>query len=106
MRESQIGDTFQPSGDTPREAPDTGEIVYAAGHSVRTRRWVWRQAGDALVTAGTRDVLFPVDGFAGATDEPVRQAVEMLATACRDLFGATVTTGMVTAGSATFNDRL
>jgi DNA/RNA-binding domain of Phe-tRNA-synthetase-like protein len=95
VRESAAGDIFRPMGDSPNETPEDGEIVYAAGHVVRTRRWVWRQASDALVAPSARDVFYPVDGFSGQTDERVRQAVDDLANSCRAVFGATVTTALV-----------
>jgi DNA/RNA-binding domain of Phe-tRNA-synthetase-like protein len=89
-------------GDAHVETPDVGEVVYAAGHAVRTRRWVWRQASDALVTAGTHDVFFPVDGFGGQTETRVQHAVAQLAAACRDMFGATVASGCVMRDTPTF----
>jgi DNA/RNA-binding domain of Phe-tRNA-synthetase-like protein len=102
VREARESDTFQPMGDATPEAPDIGEIVYAVGNVVRTRRWVWRQAGNALVTAATADVFFPVDGFQGATEERVQHAVALLERMCRDVFGALVTTGLVTAETPEF----
>jgi DNA/RNA-binding domain of Phe-tRNA-synthetase-like protein len=42
VRLSRMGDTFATEGAT--EAVPPGEPVYAAGQSVRTRRWIWRQA--------------------------------------------------------------
>jgi DNA/RNA-binding domain of Phe-tRNA-synthetase-like protein len=102
VREAGADDAFSPMGDAPRETPDAGEIVYAAGQVVRTRRWVWRQASDALISPDARDVFFPVDGFYGQTDSRVRQAVDDLAAACRETFGAAVSTGMVTRDMPTF----
>jgi len=103
VREACAGDTFRPMGEVPSETPEEGEIVYAVGHAVRTRRWVWRQASDALVTPATRDVFFPVDGFTGQPTERVQQAVEQLATACRAIFGAGVVTGLVTRDAPNFS---
>jgi DNA/RNA-binding domain of Phe-tRNA-synthetase-like protein len=102
VREACAGDTFRPMGDLSNESPEEHEIVYAAGQVVRTRRWVWRQAGDALVTPDARDVFFPVDGFSGQTDDRVRRALDDLAADCRDIFGASVTTGLVSATAPAF----
>lgn len=80
-------DRFRPMGDGPDETPDPGEIVYASGLDVRTRRWVWRQSRTGLVTATTRDVLFPIDGFDPVTGDAVRAAAAELADLVPTLLG-------------------
>jgi DNA/RNA-binding domain of Phe-tRNA-synthetase-like protein len=95
VRPARVGDTFAPMGDEPDEVPDPGEIVYAAGSTVRTRRWVWRQSRDALIGPDARDVFFPVDGFEDMTGEDVAAAVAYLALHARDALAASVTTGLV-----------
>jgi len=71
-------DVFRPMGDAPDETPDQGEIVYAHGTDIRTRRWVWRQSRTGLVSPETTDLLYPIDAFAGITDDAARQAAEAL----------------------------
>lgn len=39
IRLAQPGDTFLPFGGETEETPDSGEVIYAVGHQVRTRRW-------------------------------------------------------------------
>ncbi len=39
VRPARAGDTFVAFGETEEETPDAGEIVYASGSQVRTRRW-------------------------------------------------------------------
>lgn len=102
VRTARDGDAFRPMGDAPPEAPEPGEIVYASGAAVRTRRWVWRQAADALVTSATRDVFFPIDGFVGVTDDNVRAATQLLSDACRDILRADVRVGLVTKDAREF----
>ena len=43
VRFSREGDKFIPFGETEAEVLDAGELVYAVGDKVRTRRWIWRQ---------------------------------------------------------------
>ena len=95
VRLARPEDRFMPMGDGPDETPDPGEIVYSAGSVVRTRRWVWRQARTALVTAETRSVFFPVDGFRGETDAAVEEAAAYLAWIAGQALAARVTTGLV-----------
>ena len=57
------GDVFGDS-DGEAEAVPAGEPVYATGNAIRTRRWVWRQAENAMATPESRVIVFPVDGFA------------------------------------------
>ena len=63
MRYAVAGDRFVPFGETEAEAPGEGEVIYAVGHEVRTRRWTWRQSEHGKITPYTSDVFFPIDGF-------------------------------------------
>lgn len=42
MRLAKPGDNFVPLGKDEVEEPDEGEVVYAVGSDVCTRRWTWR----------------------------------------------------------------
>lgn len=95
VRSSRDVDTFAPMGNGHLEHPDAGEIVYAVGSDVRTRRWVWRQSRNALVTPGTASVFFPIDGFAESTSSAVTAATIFLAEALARWLGATVSTGII-----------
>lgn len=96
VRLANANDRFLPMGDAPSEQPPAGEIVYAAGESVRTRRWVWRQSRHALVGSDATTLLFPVDGFADSTGPRVEAATEFLASMCRDQLSADVQLGIIT----------
>lgn len=90
VRFARPGDLFLPMGDGPLELPDPGEVVYAHGSDVRTRRWVWRQSRTGLVTPDTMDILFPIDGFEGITEGALHHAAAELAALVEDLLGGEV----------------
>ncbi len=94
VRPSVPGDAFLPMGEGEPEEPDEGEIIYVAGQSVRTRRWVWRQSRLALVGPDASTLFIPVDGF-DATAGNVDAAVNALGEVLTSLLGATVQTGQV-----------
>lgn len=88
-------DSFIPMGGADTEIPQAGETVYATGNSVRTRRWVWRQSREALVSADAGTLLFAVDGFAASTLSRVEAATEFLTTVCGEHLSPNVTSGIV-----------
>ncbi|MCX7622439.1 MAG: phenylalanine--tRNA ligase beta subunit-related protein [Thermomicrobium sp.] len=91
VRASRPGDRFLPLGDAETEAPEPGEIVYAHGDEVRTRRWVWRQSRLGLVTPATRRLFVPIDAFVGVTEPAAREAADWLAEQFRTVLAARVT---------------
>lgn len=95
VRPAVATDDFLPMGAAESEKPSPGELVYASGTSVRTRRWVWRQSRDALVGADAGTLLFPVDGFASVTHSRVEAATEFLSSVCRKYLSPDVTTGCI-----------
>jgi tyrosyl-tRNA synthetase len=80
---------FTGLGETHVTLVPNGEPVYADDREVRTRWWVGRQGDRGKVTPATRNVLFPIDGFAGSTAEAARAAAEELAGLASELLGAT-----------------
>lgn len=93
LRFSEENDRFIPFGSMEEEVVEAGEVVYATGHDVRTRRWTWRQSEIGKITETSSDIFFPIDGFAGINDERVKAAVEELAAFLRDRGCGTVITG-------------
>lgn len=89
VRMSREGDLFTPFGTAVAEAVAPGEIVYADGREVRTRRWIWRQGEYSKATAASTRLFFPIDGFRGVNDGRILQARTDLAQALRELTGAT-----------------
>lgn len=104
MRLSEPGDYFIPLGKdaTDKEQPDEGEVVYAVGHEVRTRRWTWRQSDQGKITATTQNVFFPIDGFANVNQDQVDAAVAELAQQLQTIFNVDVQTGIVDQDHPTF----
>ena len=95
IRFSRQDDTFLPFGGDAEESPDEGELVYAVGSQVRTRRWTWRQSEHGKITADSGYVFFPIDGFIGFNDERVRAAASELDAALKASFGCVTVTGFV-----------
>jgi DNA/RNA-binding domain of Phe-tRNA-synthetase-like protein len=60
-------ETFVPFGTDQPEHPDPGEVIYAEGETVLTRRWSWRQANHSLTLPGTTAVQFNLDGLPPVT---------------------------------------
>jgi DNA/RNA-binding domain of Phe-tRNA-synthetase-like protein len=73
-------ETFVAFGSEAVEHPDPGEIVFAEGDIVLTRRWSWRQANHSLTLPETRAIEFNVDGLPPVTAEEV-EAI------CREVAG-------------------
>ncbi len=97
MRYAVDGDTFVPFGSDTAEAVDAGEVVYAVGHEVRTRRWTWRQSEYGKITEKTHHVFFPIDGFSDVNKDQVDQVRQELAAVLTDVFHCRVMTGFVDA---------
>lgn len=95
MRVAQPGDNFIPLGTDKIEEPDKGEVVYAVGKDVRTRRWTWRQSEHGKITDQTRDVFFPIDGFTNVNKDTVNNARTDLAMKIAEIFGVKTQVGYV-----------
>lgn len=93
VRFAREGDVFLPFGGGPVETPDDGELVYAVGSEVRTRRWTWRQSDQGKIGPETGYVFFPIDGFTDFNRDRVLAARDELAALAEELFGCTVRTG-------------
>lgn len=106
MRYARDGDTFVPMGSTEVEEPDSGEVVYAVGSEVRTRRWAWRQSDYGKITSDTSYVFFPIDGFKGVNEKEVELATKELAESLKDIFDCKVVSGHVEADKPVFEWNL
>jgi DNA/RNA-binding domain of Phe-tRNA-synthetase-like protein len=80
LRRAAGTERFVPFGTDQEEHPDPGEIIYAEGDIVLTRRWSWRQANHSLTLPETTAIQYNVDGL-----PPVSRA-EVLAI-CEELAG-------------------
>ena len=57
-------ETFTPFGSTGNEGPEhplPGEVIFAEGNTVLTRRWTWRQANHTLTLPETRSLEINID---------------------------------------------
>lgn len=89
LRFSRPDDIFVALGETEPDATlAPGELIYAVGNLVHTRRWTWRQSENGKVEPSTTRIAFPIDGFTGVNEAEVRAACEELAAVLRDEFGA------------------
>lgn len=97
IRLAQPRDTFLPFGGEVEETPDSGEVIYAVGHQVRTRRWTWRQSEHGKITPESTDIFFPIDGFADFNREQVLAARDELQALVKEIFGCEAAGGFVDA---------
>ena len=95
IRLSKDGDTFLPFGADTEEIPDAGEVVYAVGQQVRTRRWTWRQSEQGKITAESSNIFFPIDGFSDFNREQLIAARDELNLLIGQIFTCETTVGIV-----------
>ncbi len=95
IRHAKPGDTFLPFGAEKEEEPDEGEIVYAVGNQIRTRRWTWRQSEHGKIDENSSFVFFPIDGFIGINDIKVREAAQRLQELLEGIFHCRTVQGFV-----------
>lgn len=91
VRFSRADDIFVPFGGGEPEVPDQGELVYAAGNHIKTRKWIWRQSETGKVTESSKNIFFPIDGFSDFNLKAVTEACDSLAADLEQFLGATVT---------------
>ena len=103
IRFSTPEDHFLPMGETETETMPAGELVYVSGHTVKTRRWIWRQSEDGKITGDTGHVFFPIDGFRDVNGAAVLTARDALARLLAEDFGCQVATGYVDSGNNFFD---
>ena len=92
LRFSRPDDVFIALGeDTPDPTLEPGELVYAVGNLVHTRRWTWRQSENGKIVPETTSVAFPIDGFTDRNLDQVECACGDLKKELEDIFGCTAT---------------
>lgn len=79
LRPAAGDEVFVPFGSDVAEHPESGEIIFAEGNSVLTRRWVWRQSNHTLTELGTSFIEFNLDGLPPADESVIRRAGDDLA---------------------------
>lgn len=104
VRAADENDVFVPFGSEDPDNPEPGEIVYASGNEVRTRRWTWRQGNNGMITKETTNLLYPIDGFADVNMDKVEAAISDFEQYVKEFFGddITIITGIVSAENPRF----
>lgn len=95
IRFSMEQDHFRGMGEDMIEAMPSGELVYVSDHTVKTRRWIWRQSDDGKITEATSHVFFPIDGFKTVNGREVETARDELAAFIRQEFSCEVRIGWI-----------
>jgi DNA/RNA-binding domain of Phe-tRNA-synthetase-like protein len=95
LRKTADGDRFLPPDGSPAEQPAPGEIVFAHGQEVLTRRWTWRQAAGTQTLPDTRQVLVNIDGLPPASEAEVRTALQTVTALAQQFCGARVRASQV-----------
>lgn len=102
VRFSVQTDHFLGMGEEESQDIPEGELIYVSGHTVKTRRWIWRQSEDGKITEHTSNVFFPIDGFSSINRYQILEARDRLAEFLRDRLQCQVETGFVDANSRDF----
>ena len=95
VRLSVAGDSFSPFGVSEPEALEPGELVYASGNNIKTRRWIWRQSDEGKITENSTNIFFPIDGFVDVNCASVTGARDELGQLLKKLFNCTVSIGFI-----------
>lgn len=86
LRPATGEEEFVAFGSSQVEHPAPGEIVFAEGNTVLTRRWCWRQANHTLTLPATTAIEFNVDGLPPATLQDIelicQEAMELIERFC------------------------
>jgi len=96
LRPASGDETFIAFGSDREEHPEIGEIIFAEGNTVLTRRWTWRQAQHTLLSLDTTAVEFNVDGLCPVTVADVHAACDEIAHLVSTFCGGTVRIEMLT----------
>lgn len=101
LRPATGAETFIPFGGPPDaiEQPPPGEIIFAAGNTVLTRRWTWRQAVHTLTLPTSRTVEFNVDGLPPVLPAEVAQISQEVITLVHHFCGGQAHSVLLSAAS-------
>ena len=76
LRLADGSEEFCAFGSQTTEYPEPGEIIFAEGNVVLTRRWVWRQSNHTLTLPETRSIEFNIDALPPVNREDVESIGE------------------------------
>ena len=100
IRFSTPEDHFLPMGEETEEGMPEGELVYVSGHTVKTRRFMWRQSEDGKITDHSGNIFFPLDGFEDVNEQEVLAAREEIAGLLQEEFSCDLQLGFVNAANS------
>ena len=81
---------FVPFGSEAVEHPQPGEVIFAEGSTVLTRRWTWRQAAHTAIQLDTQAIEFNVDGLPPVGVTEVEEACNEIADLIKTYCGGTM----------------
>ncbi len=90
LRRATGAEDFVPLGEDQVEHPLPGEIIFAEGNTVLTRRWSWRQANHTLLSEVTTSVEFNVDGLPPVSRSEVEEICKQVEALIHQFCGGTV----------------
>ncbi|MCH8063922.1 MAG: hypothetical protein IH861_15625, partial [Chloroflexi bacterium] len=79
LRFATGAEVFFAIGSDEAEHPEPGEVVFAEGDTVLTRRWVWRQGVHTAATLDTTHIEINVDGMPPVNADDVMLACNEVA---------------------------
>ncbi len=86
LRLATGGEQFVAFGSPQVEQPLPGEVIFAEGDVVLTRRWTWRQAQHTLIVPETAAIELNLDGLppveAGEIEAACAEAMELIRRYC------------------------
>lgn len=86
LRKATGNEAFTAFGSDKTENPNPGEIIFAEGNTVLTRRWSWRQANHTATEKSTTAVEVNVDGLPPVTmtevEDICKEVMEMIQKYC------------------------
>lgn len=98
LRPADGSETFTALDGQAIEHPLPGEIIFAEGHQVLTRRWVWRQGVTTLIRPDTKAVEFNVDGLPPVPAAEVEETCQEVATLVERFCGGRTRWEILSAG--------
>ena len=98
LRPATGAEVFVPFGTDQSEHPDPGEIIFAEGEVVLTRRWSWRQANHSLTLPETTAIEYNVDALPPVTRAETEAICGELAEMVGRFCGGRIRVGILEAG--------
>ncbi len=87
LRMASGEENFIPFGGSETEHPLPGEVIFAEGNTVLTRRWTWRQANHSLTLPETRSIEINIDRLPPVELEEVHGIASQVMSLVQDFCG-------------------